>query len=217
MTRAARQGEEAGLSGAEDPRHRNQIFDTSSVGAYLADYAAHLKAALEAVDPAQLDRARSLIEGAAAAGKRLFAIGNGGSAAIADHLTCDLTKGTACTGHPVVDTTSLAANMPLYSAIANDFGFEMVFAHQLRLVGRAGDVLIAISSSGNSANIVTALEAAREIGIATIGLTGFSGGALRAQADVSLHAPIDNYGVVEDAHQALMHILAQFIAKSRDG
>jgi len=205
------------LTAVEDPRRRNQIFDASSVGAYLADYAAHLKTALEAVDPVQLDRARALIEGAASDGRRLFAIGNGGSAAIADHLSCDLMKGTAAAGHAVIDTTSLAANMPLYSAIANDFGFETVFAHQLRLIGRRGDVLIAVSSSGNSGNIVAALDAAREIGITTIGLTGFAGGVLRDRADVSLHAPANNYGIVEDAHQALMHILAQFIAQGRDG
>ena len=107
--------------------------------------------------------------------------------------------------------------MPLYSAIANDIGFEAVFSHQIALTGRAGDVLVAISSSGNSPNILAGVDAAKEAGMVTIGLSGFSGGKLRASADIVLHVDIDNYGIVEDAHQALCHVLAQFIACGRDG
>jgi D-sedoheptulose 7-phosphate isomerase len=160
---------------------------------------------------------RGLIEGAAHAGGRVFAIGNGGSAAIADHLSCDLTKGTHASGHPVVDTSSMVSNVALYSAIANDFGFEKVFETQVNFLGKPGDVLIAISSSGNSANIVNAVEAAHARGMGTIGLSGFRGGKLRDAAQVSLYVDANNYGIVEDAHQALMHILAQYIACHRDG
>lgn len=209
------EGAEA-LAEMEDPRHRNRLFDRSSVGSYLRGYAAGLQAALAAVDDAALTRAHAAIEAAAAAGRHIFSIGNGGSAAIAEHLCCDWTKGTHAPGHPVIRTTALTANMALYSAIANDFGFEHVFSRQIALLAREGDVLVAISSSGNSPNIIAAVDAARAAGITTIGLSGFSGGKLHERADISIHIDTDNYGVVEDAHQAVMHVLAQFMAGERD-
>lgn len=200
----------------KDPRHRNEHFDPTSIGAYLADYADRLKLALLSVDADALNQARELIEGAAANGNKIYAIGNGGSAAIADHLCCDLTKGTHVSGHPVVETHSMTSNVALYSAIANDFGFEKVFSTQIGFVGRPGDVLLAISSSGNSANILGAVAAAHDIGMSTIGLSGFSGGPLRLAVNVALHVDVNNYGIVEDVHQSLMHVMAQFIAFHRD-
>ena len=200
----------------QDPRHRNVIFDRSTIGAYLNDYADALRDALRGVDAEALDRARVAIERAAAEGRHVFSIGNGGSAAIADHLCCDFTKGTHAEGHPVVRTQSMNANVALYTAVANDFGFERVFSYQVEMLGRAGDVLVAISSSGNSANIVHAVAAAKAAGMTTIGLSGFSGGTLKDAADIALHIDAPNYGIVEDAHQALCHVLAQFIATARD-
>lgn len=200
----------------QDPRHRNVLFDNASVGAYLRDYADQLRNAMLTIDVDALEQARVLIERAAATGHRIYAIGNGGSAAIADHLCCDLTKGTCAEGHPVLDTCSMNANMALYSAIANDFGFEKVFSRQVDMLGKPDDVLLAISSSGNSANILGAVEAAHRRGMHTIGLSGFSGGALKDAAHVALYVKADNYGIVEDVHQSLMHILAQYIASHRD-
>jgi D-sedoheptulose 7-phosphate isomerase len=200
----------------KDPRHQNQCFDKSTIGAYLADYADSLRTALLAIDPRAMEDARFLIEQAALQGKRIFAIGNGGSAAIADHLSCDLTKGTHVKGHPVVDTHSMTSNVALYSAIANDYGFDKVFSTQITFLGKPGDVLLAISSSGKSPNILRAVSTAHELGMSTIGLSGFDGGALRTAAQVNLHVAVNNYGIVEDAHQALMHILAQYIAAHRD-
>jgi D-sedoheptulose 7-phosphate isomerase len=199
-----------------DPRFKNEQCDRASVGAYLADYAERLKSGLLSVEPDAMQRALSALQKAAANGKRIYAVGNGGSAAIADHLCCDLTKGTHSTQHPVVDTRSLVSNVALFSAVANDFGFENVFSAQLRLFGGMGDVLIAVSSSGNSANIVNAIQMAHELGMVTIGLSGFSGGALKSVAQISLHVDVNNYGIVEDAHQALMHVLAQYICCDRD-
>jgi D-sedoheptulose 7-phosphate isomerase len=201
---------------AQDPRHRNEVFDRSSVTAYLHDYADRLKSALVGVDAKMVEKGRMLIEQASLDGHRIFAIGNGGSAAIADHLCCDLTKGTHAPGHPIVDSTSLVANVALYSAVANDFGFENVFAKQLSFVGKEGDLLIAVSSSGNSPNIIVAVETAHTLGMHTIGLSGFDGGRLREIADAAIHVDAANYGVVEDAHQAIMHVLAQYIAFGRD-
>lgn len=197
------------------PGDKNELFDTSSMASFLAGYAGRLHAALLAVDAAVLDRARAAIEQAGAQGHHIYAIGNGGSAAIADHLCCDLTKGTDHEGCQPIVSTSLAANMPLYSAIANDLEFAEVFAAQLGYFGKPGDVLLAISSSGNSENIVRAVARAKALGMTTIGLSGFAGGRLREAADISLHVPVENYGVVEDAHQALMHVLAQYITAQR--
>lgn len=199
-----------------DPRFLNDLFDVSSIGSYLNEYASRLKSVLTTVDAGRLDAARLLVERAAADGKRIYSIGNGGSAAIADHLCCDWTKGTRSQGHPTIDTTSLSANGALYSALANDFGFEQAFSMQIEFSGKAGDVLVAISSSGNSRNIINAVRAAQAAGMSTIGLSGFSGGVLIDVCDVPLHVPANNYGVVEDAHQILMHVLAQYIALRRD-
>lgn len=200
-----------------DPRYLNDKFDSSSIGIYLIEYAERLSLALQSVDANALDAARALVERAAADGKRVYAIGNGGSAAIADHLCCDWTKGTHVSGHPVIDSLSMTSNVALYSAIANDYGFETVFSTQIGFLGREGDVLIAISSSGNSANIVAGVEKAHALGMHTVGLSGFAGGKLKEMAQVSLHVDANNYGIVEDAHQGLMHVMAQYIACHRDG
>ena len=199
-----------------DPRFLNRVLDHSSVHHFLADYVGHLRDAVLRIDAAALERACDVIARSAGTGNRVFAIGNGGSAAIADHLCCDLTKGTDSAGHPVIDTTSLVANTALYTALANDCGFEQVFSRQIGYLGRANDVLLAISSSGNSPNILAAVDAAQARGMTVIGLSGFSGGGLREKADISLHVDFDNYGVVEDAHQMIMHVFAQCIAHRRD-
>lgn len=204
-----------------DPRHLNERCDTSDIDSFLREYAERLRAALLGVDTGEFEHARRLIEEASSAGRRIYSIGNGGSAAIADHLCCDWVKGTYKAGHPVIDSTSLTANVALYSAIANDFGFEDVFSTQIDFLGRPGDVLVAISSSGNSRNIVNAIALAKQRGMRTIGMSGFSGGAMANDAavrpDAMLYVEVNNYGIVEDAHQALMHILAQYIAAGRDG
>ena len=170
-----------------DPRHRNKVFDNSSIAAYAADYASQLKEAILSVDGVAIEAACGLIEQAARDGRRIYVAGNGGSAAIADHLCCDWTKGTNAAGHPVIKTTSFSSNVALYSAVANDYGFEQVFSTQVEFFGEPGDVLVAISSSGNSPNIVAAVQTARERQMATIGLSGFGGGKLAQEASVSLH------------------------------
>jgi len=199
-----------------DPRHRNEKFDMSSPSRYLAAYSERLRAALDGIDEYALEQAILRISEAAASGNRVYSIGNGGSAAIADHLCCDMTKGTHVPGHPIVDAVSLTANVALYSAIANDFGFASVFSRQLRMLGRQGDVLIAISSSGESANILEAVDEARSLGMTTVGLTGFTGGQLREHADHSIHVDVNNYGIIEDAHQLVMHVMAQYLVHTRE-
>ena len=183
-------------------------------GAFIADYAQSIAAALTSVRATEIDRAVAALKHAIRGDRLIFACGNGGSAAIANHLTCDCSKGIA------TDTTlrprviSLSATVELITAIANDVEYAEIFAHQLKNAARPGDVLITISSSGNSENVVRALAWARDNGMTTIALSGFSGGRSAAVADISLHVAAENYGVVEDIHQALMHVLAQYVRMS---
>jgi D-sedoheptulose 7-phosphate isomerase len=192
------------------------MFPADSWKGYLRQYAQQVQEALEQVPASSLDEAYRVITSAVNENRRVFVAGNGGSAAIADHLCCDWTKGTHSPGLSPLRTHSLASNVPVLTAIANDFGYDTVFSRQLELLANAGDVLLLISSSGNSPNIVSAMDAAKTMGITSVGLTGFSGGALAQRADVSLHIPYANYGLVEDCHQILMHTFAQLFVRRRE-
>ena len=161
-----------------DPRFKNSMFQAQTWKGYVQQYAQQVQDALEQVPDAVLDDAFRLISTAVRENRRVFVAGNGGSAAIADHLCCDWTKGTHSPGLPPLRTHSLASNVPVLTAIANDFGYDAVFSRQLEMLGSAGDVLLLISSSGNSPNILAAVDTAKAMGITTIGLTGFTGGAL---------------------------------------
>lgn len=186
----------------------------STAGAFLADYAAAMTKALNSVRPAEIDRAVTAMKRAIQADRLIFACGNGGSAAIANHLTCDCSKGVASNTTLRPRVVSLSATVELITAIANDMAYPEVFAYQLKNTARPGDLLITISSSGDSENIVRALDWAGENGMTTIALSGFSGGRSSQMADISLHVAAENYGVVEDVHQSLMHILAQYVRMS---
>ena len=187
----------------------NRPFDHAAD--YADAYFARLAEAAASVDRAALDRAAALITAAAQEGRRIYLCGNGGSAAIANHLVCDCLKGIRNESTLRPEVVSLSTTIELITAIGNDLGYDQIFSYQLESLGRPGDVLMAISSSGNSPNILAAIQAARAIGMTVIAMTGFDGGAAARMADVSLHVRAENYGLVEDVHQALMHLLAQFI------
>lgn len=199
----------------QDPRHLNKTFSTESIQSYLKDYVTNLQQALTQVDSAQFEKVLAKLKEVTQAGKKIYVCGNGGSAAIADHLCCDWSKGTYFKSLPTLKTESLVANTALFTACANDFGFEKSFSTQVEMFGSPGDLLLAISSSGNSENIIQAVLAAKTKGMSTIGLCGFSGGKLKSSADLCLHVHFDNYGLVEDAHQILMHVLAQYFTLGR--
>ena len=199
-----------------DPRFRNSVFPARTWKGYVREYARDLQDALERVPEAALEQASCVITTAVHDGRRIFVAGNGGSAAIADHLCCDWTKGTHTPGLPPLRTHSLVSNVALLTAIANDFGYDASFSRQLEMLGSAGDVVLLISSSGNSPNIIAAADTAKAMGITTIGLTGFTGGALASRVDFSLYVPYANYGLVEDCHQILMHTFAQLFVTNRE-
>lgn len=199
-----------------DPRYSNKVFSASSVSDYFKQYVDALQNILENVDTENLEKAFSLLRQAQSANKRIYVAGNGGSSAIADHLCCDWTKGTQAPNTTTLRTHSMSSNTALFTAIANDYGYEETFATQVEMFMEKGDVLVLISSSGNSPNIVKAAQACREKGVQTIAFTGFSGGKVREFIDVNIHVKIENYGLVEDSHQVLMHCFAQFLAQLQD-
>lgn len=183
-------------------------------GAYADSYFALLASAAATVDRAALARAASLLVERIEAGGRVYSCGNGGSAAIANHLVCDHLKGIRTDTDLAPKVHSLSSTVELITAIANDIGTEEIFSFQLSSLAQEGDVLIAISSSGASPNIVRVIEEARARKVVTIAMTGFAGAPAAGLADVSLHVDAHNYGVIEDVHQSLMHILAQYIRHS---
>jgi phosphoheptose isomerase len=187
----------------------------SSASSYLDAYAGEMARAAKTIEPAAFDRAAAILLAAYVRNARIFSCGNGGSASIANHMQCDHVKGVRTETDLAPRVLSLSNNVELVTAIANDLGYEDVFAYQLQSQSEPGDVLVAVSSSGRSVNIVRALTWARDHGLRTIAVTGFDGGGARAVAEVSIHADCTNYGVIEDLHQAVMHALAQYIRQSR--
>jgi phosphoheptose isomerase len=187
----------------------------AGAGAYFAEYAKELARASETIDPAPMEQAGNLLIEAYARGARMFSCGNGGSASIANHMQCDHMKGIRVGTDLAPQVLSLSTNVEVLTAIANDIGYHDVFVYQLQSQARTGDVLIAVSSSGRSRNIVDALTWARDNGLRTIAITGFDGGAARTVAEVAIHVDCTNYGIVEDLHQAVMHALAQYVRHSR--
>jgi len=142
----------------------------------------------------------------------VFICGNGGSAAIANHFECDhkkiLFEETKNLNPKII---SLCTNNPLITAISNDFSYEEVFSKQLEYLSKKGDILITISSSGKSKNIIRALKWSNKNGIKTISFTGFDGGESKKIANLNIHASSYNYGVVENIHHAIMNIISQFL------
>jgi phosphoheptose isomerase len=178
---------------------------------FAADYFERFRTVIERFPKEPLEQALNLIEGVRTRGGTLWVAGNGGSAAISDHLVCDATKGTHVCGTPPLRAISLASNNALLTALANDMSYAEVFSLQLEYYVRPEDAVLLISSSGNSPNVVAACEAARAAGIPTLALVGFDGGKLRGLADVVVWVPVDNYGITEDIHQSIMHCLTQFM------
>ena len=186
----------------------------TDAGAYADAYFGFSAAAAAAVDRKSLEAAAAVLTKVHEEGGMVYSCGNGGSAAIANHLVCDHCKAVQSdTGlHPRI--YSLSATIEIMTAVSNDLSYDEVFVYQLRSLAKPGDALVAISSLGDSENIVRAVTWAKEHGVPVIAMTGFSGGRAATLADVNLHVPDDNYGVVEDVHQSLMHILAQYIRQA---
>jgi D-sedoheptulose 7-phosphate isomerase len=187
---------------------------------YLRSYLEDLRWTLEEIDPAALAAVVDVFQQAREAGRQILLIGNGGSAATASHMACDLGKGTVDFTNPTFTrfrVLSLADNNALMSALGNDISFDEVFAEQLRIVMRAGDVVVLISASGNSPNLLRAHDYARSRGATTIGLLGFGGGKLGTLVDLPLIVGSRNYGIAEDFHLIVQHVLTQYLRRAVAG
>jgi len=185
------------------------------MASYGDAYFEQLKIAAASVDRAALSQAADRLEVAYAKGATLYVCGNGGSAAISNHLICDHLKLIRTDTDLVPRVVSLSTNIETITAIANDISYDDVFVYQLESLGRKGDVLMTISSSGDSENVVRAATWAKENGLGMIALTGFTGGRTATIADINVHVQSDNYGVIEDVHQSVMHMLAQYVRQKQ--
>ena len=153
---------------------------------------------------AQLERARN-------EGRRIFLFGNGGSATNASHFACDLGKGTIQPNRPRFKVIALNDASPLLTAYANDFGYDTVFAEPLISLAQRGDIAIAFSGSGDSPNIVRAVQAAAKIGVATIGFTGFAGGKVKDHAELHINVPCTLMAQIEDVHLMMTHAICEML------
>lgn len=184
---------------------------------FLVSHAYSIEMALLTVDKIEFGKAVEALRKEAYTAKQIYVCGNGGSASIANHWACDHSKGLHSCGIDSLHSTSLSANPSLITAIGNDFSFEDIYAYQIKMIEDSlpiipDRILVAISSSGNSENIVRAIEEAKECHWKTIAITGFDRDNRCNQiADIVLHVDSHDYGVVEDAHQAIMHTLAKVI------
>lgn len=192
------------------------MLEVSLAGAQSA-LRTHLDQLQKLVSQVPMDRleaALDLLLSARTEARRVYVMGNGGSASTAAHFVCDLQKTATISGHAPLRTYALTDNMALMTAWANDTRYEMVFAEQICVQVDPGDVVIAISVSGNSPNIVAGLEAARQRGARTIALVGCDGGAAGRLADVTVHIPSSDFGLVEDVHSSLGHALTAAIRQA---
>jgi D-sedoheptulose 7-phosphate isomerase len=179
------------------------------------EYLRELEQVLQRVDLDAIERAVEHLRHARDASGTVYVAGNGGSASTASHWVNDLCKAARCAGRAPIRAMSLSDNASWVTALANDEGYERVFAGQLENFARAGDLLVVISASGNSPNLVEAVDLAHECGVSTVGLLGFDGGVLRDKVTDCLWLPTEPaaYEVAESGHAVLCHVLSLCLAQ----
>ena len=198
----------------------DQLFgESNGLAEYAGRYALYLGSLLADLDCEAIGRVGKVLEEARRSNRTIFILGNGGSASTASHLANDLGLGPRHKGGKAYRAISLTDNVAFLTAAANDIGYELVFTEQLRTLLQPGDVVIAISASGNSPNVLRAVEFAQKRGAFTIGLTGFDGGALKKIGDDCIHiaTPHGDYAPVEDVHLILGHLVASYLTRLTAG
>jgi D-sedoheptulose 7-phosphate isomerase len=186
----------------------NQVAQLSQTSEAITAYLSDMQGTLSKLPIDDIERVVNVLHQARAQRKRVFLFGNGGSAATASHLACDLGKGTIANGRPPLRATALTDNIPLISAWANDSSYDNVFAQQLQGEIEPGDIAMGISGSGKSPNVLNAVRVAKSAGAITIGLTGFDGGDLKNLVDFCIVIPCHSIDQVEDVHLVLGHVIA---------
>lgn len=179
----------------------------SNLRSATGEYLSSLNQLLLEIDAEKCDHIAEVLYQACVDGRSIYVCGNGGSASTASHMACDISKNVSAPGIQRPKVVSLADNLAHFSAIANDLDYSMVFVEQLKNLMRHGDILIAISASGNSPNVVKAAKYARELDCDVITLTGFTGGELRGLSTAAFHVDCTEYGPVEDLHLVFNHIM----------
>jgi len=178
---------------------------------FFRDYATRLQATLEAADLAPVGTLAEAMLEAWRAGRSVYLCGNGGSAGNAIHLVNDLIYGAVQGRGPGVRAHALSANAAVLTCLANDTDYSEVFALQLQTFGQPGDILLALSGSGNSPNILKAIEAGRALGMKTFAVLGYSGGKARTLVDVPIHFPVDDMQISEDLQLVVGHMVMQWL------
>ena len=177
---------------------------------FAAEYKNSTLEALEAIDVEKVNQAIEWFTKARDSGRRIFVCGNGGSASTASHFACDMVKG-ASYGRPArFRILALTDSLPTLTAYANDVGYDVVFAEQLRNFAEKGDLFLAISGSGNSPNVVQAMEYANAAGCRTIALTGRDGGKLGPLAELNIQVGVPHMGRIEEAHMVVCHMICYY-------
>jgi D-sedoheptulose 7-phosphate isomerase len=189
-------------------------FYSSDPVAFATSYLNYIGEVLKGIDVREIGRFVATLLEARERGATVFFIGNGGSAATASHFANDLAIGTDSYDKPF-RVISLTDNQAIISAIGNDFGYQDVFVRQLRVLGKAGDVVVAISASGNSPNLLSTFDYAKTAGIKTVAITAFDGGKMMPMADEGIHVPTapKEYGPAEDAHMVLDHLVGAYLMR----
>ncbi len=175
----------------------------------ITNYFSELEKMMQAISLSDLQAVLSILEEAYHNGHRIFVMGNGGSAATSSHFALDLAKNTIMPGAPRLKAISLTDHVPLITAWSNDTHYEHIFAEQLANLIEPGDVVIGISASGNSPNVINAVKLAQQSRAATIGLLGATGGKLKSIVDAAVLAPGQNIEQEEDAHMILAHVITR--------
>jgi D-sedoheptulose 7-phosphate isomerase len=178
--------------------------------AHIDSYLERLRESIDRLPHDRLNQLGEILLRAYRNDKQVFVMGNGGSSSTASHMAADLAKNTIGPNMRRFRIMSLSDNASIVTALANDLGYENVFTEQLTSLVRAGDVLIAVSASGNSPNILNAMRYARSRSAEVVALLGFGGGDAVALADLAIVVPSSDYGVVEDIHLVINHILVNF-------
>ena len=183
-----------------------------NVEKFTKNYLEQLKSTLDNINPSVISDIVVSLDATMKKKSRVYILGNGGSSATASHMVNDLGAGLRRRNIINLDVVSLGDNSPAVTAIANDIGYENIFYMQMKGLLTSKDLVIAISCSGNSPNIVKAADYAKEIGCQVIGVTGFEGGHLKKISDINFHVdtPKGEYGLVEDTHMILDHIIYSY-------
>ena len=186
---------------------------------FIRNYFKELKKTIDKISVEDIKKVTDLLYDAYKKNKQIFIIGNGGSASTASHFACDLGKGTLQRVYDEKEkrfrAISMADNVALLTALSNDLSYNDVFSQQLKNLTNYGDILIAISGSGNSQNILNAVDTASKSGAITIGFLGFDGGKLKDKVDYYIHVPSDHYGRIEDLHLVLAHLISSYLTEMK--